>query len=244
MKQLEDDNNNFWISYADLMAGLLFVFILVIGAVIVKYNLQEKDSVKLKKDLKETKIQLSKTEKDLNDTKYKIFQITSVKSNIIKKLKTKLGELGDKIKVDSKSGTLIISGNILFNQGEYKLLDDSKKNLDDMIFKYINILISNQDIRNNLDSIIIEGHTNSDGSYLNNLKLSQSRAFSVMQFILQKHPESKKYLEKYLTATGRSENELIIKNGIEDKNASRRIEVKFRLRNDELLRNIAKQLSK
>ena len=36
--------SNFWISYADLMAGLLFVFILLIGAIVSK-------SVILKSDL-------------------------------------------------------------------------------------------------------------------------------------------------------------------------------------------------
>ena len=30
-------DQNFWVSYADLMAGLLFVFILLIGAIVVKY---------------------------------------------------------------------------------------------------------------------------------------------------------------------------------------------------------------
>ena len=33
----ENNEENFWISYAVLMAGLLFVFILVIGAIVIKY---------------------------------------------------------------------------------------------------------------------------------------------------------------------------------------------------------------
>ena len=33
----QKNDENFWISYADLMAGLLFVFILVIGAIVIKY---------------------------------------------------------------------------------------------------------------------------------------------------------------------------------------------------------------
>ena len=31
------EEQNFWVSYADLMAGLLFVFILVLGAIVIKY---------------------------------------------------------------------------------------------------------------------------------------------------------------------------------------------------------------
>ncbi|MBN2250019.1 MAG: hypothetical protein JW682_06750, partial [Campylobacterales bacterium] len=33
-KKATDEGSNFWISYADLMAGLLFVFILLIGAIV------------------------------------------------------------------------------------------------------------------------------------------------------------------------------------------------------------------
>jgi len=44
-----DGTSNFWLSYADLMAGLLFVFILLIGAIVVKSivlksNLDSKES--------------------------------------------------------------------------------------------------------------------------------------------------------------------------------------------------------
>ena len=47
-KKSTDEGSNFWISYADLMAGLLFVFILLIGAIvsksiILKSNLHEKE---------------------------------------------------------------------------------------------------------------------------------------------------------------------------------------------------------
>ena len=34
-KKNQNNEENFWISYADLMAGLLFVFILVIGAIVI-----------------------------------------------------------------------------------------------------------------------------------------------------------------------------------------------------------------
>ena len=47
-KQSDSNETNFWISYADLMAGLLFVFILLIGAIVVKsivlkHNLASKE---------------------------------------------------------------------------------------------------------------------------------------------------------------------------------------------------------
>ena len=49
MKTNNEEKETFWIAYADLMAGLLFVFVLLVGGIIVKYfltqsNLQEKES--------------------------------------------------------------------------------------------------------------------------------------------------------------------------------------------------------
>ena len=55
MEELRDSQDNFWISYADLMAGLLFVFILVIGAVIVKHNYMTSEIMKQKDSMEKLK---------------------------------------------------------------------------------------------------------------------------------------------------------------------------------------------
>ena len=47
----KQENSVFWISYADLMAGLMFVFLLIIGAVVVKYVLTQSDLAKARADL-------------------------------------------------------------------------------------------------------------------------------------------------------------------------------------------------
>jgi len=82
-KNKSDDNSNFWISYADLMAGLLFVFILLIGAIvsksiILKSNLHEKEdsltkisqTLKIKEaNLEAMKLSLSQTKEDIEKKK-------------------------------------------------------------------------------------------------------------------------------------------------------------------------------
>ena len=64
---MNKDNNNtsFWISYADLMAGLLFVFILLVGAIIITYSFLETESKILEKTLSVEKIALEKSKKEL-----------------------------------------------------------------------------------------------------------------------------------------------------------------------------------
>lgn len=246
--ELTESQDNFWISYADLMAGLLFVFILVIGAIIVKHNFMTSEFTKQKESIQELEnnaklkeAAAEKLNKELNETKQTIAKLTSVKEDVIAKLRLKLG---DKIEVDPKSGSLRIAGNILFKQNEYELIEESKISLTSILSEYIKVLMEDQEIRNNLDRIIVEGHTNSDGDYLLNLELSQKRALSVMKFLLELNPQFEKDLKVFVTANGRSETDLIFKNNEEDKFASRRIEIKFRLKNEEAISSISKALEK
>ena len=344
----QKNEENFWISYADLMAGLLFVFILVIGAIVIKYlytqnNLErEKQALNLSQEeilnknsalkkiqdekaqlfyelaqarniYEETKTKLdsanvsldekaksislnlaeieklkalllefdlkTKEQKDTNEklsaellnrqniislkdeelalladkllvqtqihqkmveefdiTKAKIKTLTGIKINVIKKLKEKLGK---SINIDEKSGAIKFSSNILFDQNEYKLKEESKKELSIVLKKYLNTLVGDKEMRKFIESITIEGHTNSDGTYLSNLALSQQRALAVMQFLYDSNIIDKDLLSTYVNSSGRSSSDLILdKTGAEDKDASRRIEIKFAIKNEEAVKEL------
>lgn len=316
-KKDQNSEENFWISYADLMAGLLFVFILVIGAIVIKYAVtqnilaQEKKALssseeqksKLFQDLENSKNQLilkaSEIEKlkamlldievkykdeetknqslagELNEktnvitlrdeelkllaekllvqtqahqklveefdiAKLKIKTLTGLKLNVIAKLKEKLG---NSIQIDEKNGAIKFSSNILFDQASSVLKEDSKKELKNTLKKYLSTLLEDKEIRKNIESITIEGHTNSDGTYLSNLALSQQRAQAVMQFLYDSNIIDRKLISKYINSSGRSDSDLILtKNGAEDKDASRRIEIKFNLKNEDAIKEIQKYL--
>ena len=358
IKKDEKQESNFWISYADLMAGLLFVFILLIGAIIsksiiLKSHLQEKESkltkveqsLKIKEEkllnlhneinskdsevnknqklvslrdieikklnrmllqsntqkdrldkkivliqniLTDTNTSLSKQNKkiedyenrvivlsnkiiDINssvklkdnkllellnaldekDTKYnkivenlqkqraKIKGLTGIRVKVITALKR---ELGDKISLDSSNGSLRLSSNILFSSGSDELKDVAKDALQKSFEDYITALLSNSAIKPHIDKIIIEGHTDSVGSYMSNLKLSQNRALAVMNHILTLDIVKKYKIKTLITASGRSYMDAIKVNGKEDREASRRIEIKFKLKNNEAMKEIEKVL--
>ena len=316
-----NESQNFWISYADLMAGLLFVFILIVGAIITKYAIMQSDMKALRvnlekeradlniskaqlkekkakllaienelksirdtnlllstklKELKEIKkmyeeakneinstknilalkddellaiekmlLQKTKAEQklimDLNITKSKIKNLTGIRIKVIKELKKSMGNM---IKIDSKSGAITFSAKILFDQGEYLLKPVAKIKLKKVLSKYIKTLLSNSEIKRHIDKIIIEGHTNSDGGYFANLALSQKRAAEVMKFLYTINVGKKSDLKKYFTASGRSDTDLIYKKGKEDKSASRRIEIKFRIKNEDAIKEIERFLDK
>ena len=69
----------------------------------------------------------------------------------------------------------------------------------------------------------IEGHTDTDGGEDTNLALSQARAESVLQFLVDAGLDADRF-----TATGFGEAQPILVDGVEDKEASRRIEFNAR----------------
>ena len=322
----KNQEENFWVSYADLMAGLLFVFILVIASIVIKYlytqhSLEDSEDTKSKlfyelaktknmyekslEDLKNVnqKIVLSnkeveklkallleydiniKDEKSKNDglnlalndssnqialkdeelklladkllvqtqihqkmvedfdiAKLKIKTLTGIKLNVIAKLKEKLG---NSIHVDEKSGAIKFSSNILFDQNSYILKEEAKKELSSVLKNYLSLLLDDKDISKYIENITIEGHTNSDGTYLANLLLSQQRALAVMQFLYESNIVDKKLLSTFVNSSGRSSADLILdKKGLEDKDASRRIEIKFNIKNEEAIKEIQNYLDK
>ena len=131
----------------------------------------------------------------------------------------------------------------MFDQASSVLKEDSKKELKNTLKKYLSTLLEDKEIRKNIESITIEGHTNSDGTYLSNLALSQQRAQAVMQFLYDSNIIDKKLISKYINSSGRSDSDLILnKDGAEDKDASRRIEIKFNLKNEDAMKEIQKYL--
>ncbi len=175
----------------------------------------------------------------LQAQKSKIKSLTGIKLKIIAELKSALGK---NINIDKKSGSLRLSSNILFDKGSAILKEGAKAELKSNFIKYVDALISNKDIFSHIDKIIIEGHTDSDGGYLYNLGLSQKRAYAVMNYLLSLDYIKKHNIKTKLVASGRSYLDPIKVDGVEDKDASRRIEIKFRLKNEDAMYEIERIL--
>jgi len=175
----------------------------------------------------------------LQAQKAKIKSLTGIKLKVVAALKE---ALGSKIDIDKKTGSLKLASNILFEVGQSTLKDEAKIELKKAFEQYIGTLLNNKEISPHLDKIIVEGHTDSDGSYIYNLNLSQKRALAVMQYLLTLDFSKQHNIRPLMTASGRAYLDSIKVNGVEDKEASRRIEIKFRLKNDDAMHEIEKVL--
>ncbi len=219
------------------------------GKVLVLSNKLDdtKKSVKLKDEkllevlnaLDEKKTNYDELVANLQKQKAKIKSLTGIKLKVVAALKSALGE---NIDIDKKTGSLRLASNVLFGSGENELKPEAKVALKKAFEEYIGTLVNDPAIRPHLDKIIIEGHTDSVGSYIYNLNLSQKRALAVMEYLLTLEFTQKHNIRPLMTASGRAYIDLIKVNGVEDKDASRRIEIKFRLKNEDAINEIEKVL--
>ena len=112
--------------------------------------------------------------------------------------------------------------------------------LEQILPIYCKVLLQD-DYKDYLAEIIIDGYTDTDGDYSYNLQLSQQRSLAVAQYLIDiqgnfLNDEQSQELEKYLTVNGHSmANPVLDANGNVDKDASRRVEVKFRLKDEEMI---------
>jgi len=204
-----------------------------------KVKISDEKLLVLLNAMDEKKTKYDELMENLQSQKAKIKSLTGIKLKVVAALKE---ALGNNIDIDKKTGSLRLASNILFGSGDAALKPEAKVELKKAFEDYIGTLVRDKEIRPHLDKIIIEGHTDSDGSYIYNLNLSQKRALAVMEYLLTLDFTKKNNIRPLMTASGRAYLDNIVINGVEDKEASRRIEIKFRLKNEDAMNEIEKVL--
>ena len=288
------DQGSFWISYSDMMAGMLFTFALVLFmAVYQLVDLQQKKTIELAtkeaqlstqqsllidqeaelKDKEEllatTTLMLQEQQKELDENRTaliaaqqslslqqskideqaallaaqqtEIDKLIGLRSRIIEELRDELRRENLDAVVDRNTGAIAFTGSVLFDTNQNQLKEEGKQLLNAFIPVYIRALMSEEN-EGYVGEIIIEGHTDTDGSYLHNLGLSQERALAVAQYCLGSEmayltSQEKQMLQRILTANGRSfADPVYMSDGVTvDKEASRRVVFKFRMKDSEMI---------
>ena len=216
---VEKEDNTFSLSTGDLMAGLLFIFILLLMGTLIRIQEKAEQDEKIVTKYDEIKTQLyidlqEEFKKDL-----KVWRAT----------------------IDSSLCVRFQEPSMLFDEGDDKLKDNFKSILDDFFPRYIAIL-NKPEYRDNIEEIRIEGHTNSNGGYFSNMELSQDRTRAVLQYCMGlMNKEELAWAKGLITANGLSSSHLIYVDGKEEKNLSRRVEFRVRTNAEKLLEDIAEQ---
>lgn len=203
--QNEDD----WLSVSDLMAGLMMVF-LFISIALMREAMIERDKIKdVAVAYQENQVAIYDALQNEFKNDLEIWDATLNKEDLTFTFK---------------------SPDTLFAIGKSDLQNKYKEILDDFFPRYLTQVLKFSD---SINEIRIEGHTSSiwnndsteDFAYFKNMDLSQGRTRSVLNYIYNQEKVNihKKWIKQHIAAVGFSSSKVIIKNGEEDNNASRRV---------------------
>lgn len=240
----EEEETSYWLSYSDMMAGLLLVFVLIITFTMLQAKTQYEEK---QAELEAKEALLGEQKEIMQQQQEQLDKVIGVKSDLIEALKTEFEGTELKVSVDEKTGAIAFDSNVLFDYNKDNIKQQGIDFLSEFLPHYFSVLL-NPEFRGYVSEVIIEGHTDTNGSYLYNLDLSQKRALSVAAFCLS---DSNTFisnddvleLREIVTANGRSFSSPIFDElGNVDMGASRRVEFKFRLTNEEMIEEMMKIL--
>ncbi len=190
-------------------------------------------------------LEIQKANQELANTKSELQDIVGIRTDIIGELQSKFNN--SSMTVDPQNGSITFSADVLFSVNSTSLNAASKETLREVIPMYLGVLLQDNYMEY-IAEIIIEGHTDTNGSYQHNMQLSSGRAQSVAKFCMDTDnglsEEEVKKLQSVLTINGRASSAPIYQAGTTevDMAASRRVEIKFRLKEDEMIQRIAEVL--
>lgn len=198
--------------------------------------------------LKEQHELLNKLEALMSEQQQKLDDIIGVRTELVEALSREFNNSDLHVSVDETTGAITFDASILFDYNKSVLKPSGKEFLSEFLPRYVDVLLSPK-YKDHISEILIEGHTDTEGSYLANLELSQKRALSVAEYCLGDDSgiltdSQLEALREVVSATGRSYSDPIYnEKGEIDMAASRRVEFLFQLKDEEMVREMIEILS-
>jgi outer membrane protein OmpA-like peptidoglycan-associated protein len=216
---VEKEENVFSQSTGDLMAGLLFIFILLLMGALLQVQEKAEQDEEIVKQYDQIKTQLYIDLQEEFKEDLTVWRAT----------------------IDSTLCIRFQEPSMLFDNNLAVLKPKFKEILNDFFPRYIAVL-NRPKYKDNIVEIRIEGHTDSNGEYFHNMELSQNRTRTVLQYCFNLMTEDEALWAKSLiTANGLSSSQPILINGVEDKGLSRRVEFRVRTNAEKQLEAIAEK---
>ena len=231
---LEDEGAGYLVSVSDIMAGLLFIFIITLVAFVLQF--QEASDQK---------------EEERETLKDKVDQLTnnrSVRRNLLSDIKQELRKRGIEVEIDPELGVLrLTEKTVQFRKNKATLDEEPKKNLREIASVLANILPCyanssdalglncDQNTIGKIEAVFIEGHTDNvpvKGIDDYNWNLSTARAIATYQYMVESNAVlgvlNNKSGQSLLSVSGYAEKRPVIAHDTPtDEARNRRIDIRF-----------------
>lgn len=224
------DQNSFALSTGDMMSALMFIFVLLLTALMLNERQQMEQ------------------DKELTDEYYRVKQQLYI--DLSAEFKNDL-PVWNAVIDSTKMSIRFQEPSMLFDNESAVLKPEFKEILNSFFPRYLALITEKQYV-DNIEEIRIEGHTNSVGDYEYNMELSQKRTLAVLNHCLGIIPDSsvqgaslEDWTKSRIMANGLSSSHLIFNaDGSENLELSRRVEFRIRTNAEKQLEKIAEKRKK
>jgi outer membrane protein OmpA-like peptidoglycan-associated protein len=240
-KRLKNTDNS-WISFSDIMTGLMVIFMFIAISYIVEVQKKQKERDIIFEEFKATKEQLYAELENAFKDDFNRWDVELDKDLSIK----------------------FTNPNVLFLSGQAAIRPNFQSILDEFLPRYFRILLQEK-YRTKIAEIRIEGHTDmvpasqfDSDPYIGNIKLSQLRSAEVLKYFRNMSyyrnlsSPRKQQLQFWLTANGLSYGRTLDRNkqltAISGRpvnnDLSRRVEFRIITTSENLVEKVLKEISK
>lgn len=218
----DEGERPFWISYADLMTALMVLFLVVMVTSLSQLASSQIETTAAPTTIEEKPKAISAVTTDIALRQQEIGGICS-------ELSEQTAAINPNVIVDCTLNRISFGDAGRFASDQYVLHEDGQQALSDTL--HLLLETANSSVGKKwLKQVVIEGFTDTDGSYLYNLNLSLKRSEWVMCMILghagnqpiDLTPDERKQIKRLFLAGGVSFNNIR-----DSKDASRRVELRL-----------------
>ncbi len=224
----DEEEESHWLSVSDLMAGLMMVF-LFIAIALMRNAFAERDKIK--------QVAVAYQENQV-----------AIYEALHTEFKKDLSRWNADIDEDTLTFTFK-APEVLFKNGEFNISSQYQELLSEFFPRYINAL---QPFKDSINEVRIEGHTSSawnvsstsESAYFKNMKLSQDRTRSVLEYVygLDSSDAYRPWIKLYFAAVGFSSSKLMLNDdGSENKAKSRRVSFRVITNSDIQIKRILQE---
>ena len=215
--------NNEWISISDMMSGLMLVFLFIAIGFMMEVESE-------KQEMQDVAISYRDTKVNLNEALFAEFE------NDLQKWDATV----------TKDNSIVFSSpEVLFEVSSSEIKEEFKIVLQQFFARYIKILTSTE-YKDEIKELRVEGHTSDTWQsttskkeiYLNNMQLSQNRAYKVLSYCYSLEDatikENRVWLEKNFRANGMAFSKFT------NKETARRVEFTVQMKSEEKVNELLK----
>ena len=200
-------DQGYFVSVSDMMAGLLFLFIIILMVFVINFH---KETVKKEIETKKKKDEIKTVQQEIkkyNKIQDELTDAKLVRKQLLEDLKESLEQQGVTVRIDTEKGILHVPEDILFLSGKAQFQAGGEqslmilsKNLAEKLPCYAGRREAERPSFCNeskfkpgrLEAVLVEGHTDNvpikSATFENNWDLSAKRSIRTFQYLLQAKP--------------------------------------------------------